>query len=104
MSSMLSLLRNNSSRYRFDQFSEEEIERNAQEEPGYTHYVLWYEEDNEYHGRRDIERFTDESRIEEISLNQMDNKEHDDDRGYDAPTSICWYTSKEDRYTSDKNS
>lgn len=101
---MLYLLRENSPRDRFTEFYQEEIEWHSEKESCYTHDVLRDKENDKNDWCRDIERFTNEAWIQEISLNHMNKRKHDNDCDDDTPTSVCRYTSKKYRYTTDKYS
>lgn len=89
---------------RTEEFDEEEIEGDTDEKSYNSHEVFCDKEYQKYDWSRELERVSDDSWIEKISLKCMDDKEHSNNCQRNTPTRILDYPSEENRNPSDKYS
>ena len=85
------------------ELSKKEINRHTDKEADNTHEVFRNKEYEEYDRSRDFKRLTDNSRIEEIAFECMDNKKHRNNRDNNTPAWVFYHSGKENRNTSDKD-
>lgn len=77
---------------RAEELSRQEIERYTEKESDDTHEVLCNEQDQKYHWCWEFQRLPDNSGIQEVSLECMNEKNHDQNSDDDTPSWILYDT------------
>lgn len=86
-----------------EKLCEEEIHGDTEEKSYHSEEMLGNKEDQKHQWCRDFEWLSDYTGIQEIALDCMDYKQHQDKYNNDAPSWIFDDAGKKDRNTTDEN-